>query len=99
VYCDNGSQISAYQDDRFAFVAGLLRAWEVAPGATLDVSLGWQMLRWDGDWRGKRWVRLEDDLLPPAIRRYATRARPMKRLPAAEQDFIRRLRAMGYVEE
>ena len=94
VYCDNGTQVSAYKGDTFVLAVDAETAWD--GGA--EITRFWPS-RWQGDWRAKTWKAIP---APPPLRdfkRYLAHAEPMDRLPPAEEEFVRQLRAMGYVEE
>ncbi len=99
VYCDNGSQLSAYRDDTFTYLVFAEDAWEVSSAEETTVATRSQPLQWQGDWRGKTWKKIPPQPLPPEIQRYIARVRKMERLPPAEEEFIRQLRSMGYVAE
>jgi len=97
VYCDMGSELSAYRGDRFVRGRGLAGAWQGGDGAeALWSSFHWRSGRPQLEW--SRAATGPGAELPPAVAAYARDAVPMQ--PAAALDDVqqRRLRALGYLE-
>ncbi len=94
VYCDIGSQLSAYDDDGFVQVYGLQGAWAggLAPGRR-----PWRRFAWKP---GHDWSLVDPGHgpVPPPILDYAKHAVPMVDLPPPDPELVERLRALGYAE-
>jgi arylsulfatase len=96
LYCDIGSQLSAYGDDGFLQVGGLADVWRA--GAAPPSSPPWRRFEWQP---GAPWRLIERGKggLPPAILRYASRAEPLALLPPPDPALIENLKALGYADD
>jgi arylsulfatase A-like enzyme len=103
VYCDHGTQLSAYAGDGFLRVDGVVGAWQSRPTGEALAGSGARFL-WEPDGIGKRAVgsgaarpagRIP---LPEAVREYVANAREMRVLPPPSDEQRERLRALGYVD-
>lgn len=99
VYCDIGTQFSAYHDDGFLRAGGLQGAWRKTnqPAPEIRRARG-QRYRWQpgGMWRADG---LANEPLPPAMVDYAERAVPMVPLQHTPPELEDRLRALGYLDD
>jgi hypothetical protein len=93
VYCDIGSEVSAYRDDSVLRALGVLGAW--APGADPErVRPIWHSYTWRAD---GSWERVpEVDVPTEEVRHYLGRAFPLVR-SEVEPERVEELRALGYV--
>jgi arylsulfatase len=91
VYCDIGSQLSAYGDEGFLQVVGLAGAWS---GRVARNPL-WRRYAWSP---GTAWQTLERGRggLPAELERYAASAAPIEELPPPDPELLEKLRALGY---
>jgi arylsulfatase A-like enzyme len=95
VYCDIGSQLSAYRGEEFLQVFGLEGAWQEGDG--ISGAPRWRSLRWTP---GTAWTPTPKEAeLPGAIFDYAKRAEPIEHLPPPDPELIKQLRALGYVDK
>jgi arylsulfatase A-like enzyme len=97
VYCDNGSQLSAYREGGFIQVSGLGGAWKDPAPKPTALNPRWRPFRWQP---GERWHPLEiKGELPTEISDYASDAEPMEILPPPDPELVKQLRALGYAED
>ena len=93
VYCDIGSQLSAYTTEGFVQIHGLEAAW----GGELGANRPWRRFSWSP---GAPWKLLEQGRgpLPDEIERYAASAEPMEHLPPPDPSLVEQLRTLGYAD-
>jgi arylsulfatase A-like enzyme len=97
VYCDIGSELSAYRGTRFTRVLGLEAAWIHLrdPQVTPPDPSGSFTYEWTP---GERWELVDTgDSIAPQVRRYFLQATPLERLSREGTIQTQRLRALGYV--
>ena len=94
VYCDIGSQLSAYTEQGFVQIHDLEGAWGKGLGGGAPA---WERFAWKP---GYPWRLLERGRgqLPDEIREYASTAEKMDRLPPPDPAVIEQLRALGYAD-
>jgi arylsulfatase A-like enzyme len=97
VYCDNGSQLSVYNDDGFVRIRGLEGAWR---GSGVDLArkprpFGRFVWHPGQDWKS---VEQGHAPLPRELADYAGRAVPMVDLPPPGPERAAQLRALGYLD-
>ncbi len=97
VYCDIGTEVSAYTGDRFLRVRGTEGAWAGGARAAEAPVLSWSMYRWDG---ADHWERapFEAKLQAP-VWRYIAQAVPMLDAPPLDIIEYRALEALGYLRD
>jgi arylsulfatase A-like enzyme len=93
VYCDIGSQLSAYTEEGFVQIHGLEHAW----GGDVGVNRPWRRFAWSP---GTKWKLLEQGRgpLPDEVQRYVASAEPMQHLPPPDPALTEQLRALGYAD-
>lgn len=98
LYCDIGTQLSAYDDEGFVRAGGLAGAWGTPGGIDAAAAGGsGQRYRWGpgGPWRAEGSPRAP---LPDVVVDYARRAVAMTKLPPPEDALHEQLRALGYAD-
>ncbi|MGH0028547.1 MAG: sulfatase [Myxococcota bacterium] len=89
VYCDHGTQLSAYAGDGFLRARGPAGAWRGGDAPQRGVAFRWSE---GGVERGA------ERALPRAVRDYAARVEPVRALPPPDEEQLERLRALGYAD-
>jgi len=98
VYCDEGSDLSAYGPDGFVRVGEIVAAWNSGETGRLPLtSPYWAAYRWTP---GADWLPVDaiDADSKQAIRSYFRQAVPMVEAKKPSRLRIKRLRALGYAE-
>lgn len=92
LFCDNGDEVSAYDDQGFVRTSGLEGAWEDGAEVERVRSYSWSP---GGRFSKSRPARPA----PPELQAYAERAIPMDRPAPADPEALRkRLEALGYLD-
>jgi arylsulfatase A-like enzyme len=98
VYCDNGSELSAYDSGTFVRVLDVRGAWvDDDDGEGHGIAPFWATYRWNAD--GAWVVERAGGGLDDEIQEYLRKAIPMRKARSAGSDFVEHLRALGYAEE
>jgi len=94
VYCDRGEELSAYRDDHFLRIDGVITAWQEGeePPSRSATAHAWPRR---GGWRRSG----SEEPLPEEAWAYATRAVPMQIADTLDPTGRERLRALGYVHD
>ncbi len=97
IFCDIGSEVSAYRGEHFLRVRGTDFAWQPAPDPAGPPALSWSFFRWDG---GTGWERAKlDRALQEPVTRYVERAVPMQTAPPLDITDYQALEALGYLRD
>jgi hypothetical protein len=95
VYCDHGTQLSAYTGDGFVNIHGAGGAWDPAAEASDRAPTRGMWFRWPGPHDSQ--PKPEGAFpLPAAVRDYVQRAVPLQRTAAPDEETLEQLRALGY---
>jgi hypothetical protein len=98
VYCDQGSELSAYGRDSFVRVGEILAAWNSSEmNRPTIMAPRWAEYRWAP---GEDWQIVDsiDEISKEQIRSYFRQAIPMVEAEKPSQLRVERLRALGYAE-
>ena len=96
VFCDIGTEVTAYRGNTLVRASSLDDAWRPDSEGALGPSALWLQYLWRAD---GSWLQVaEDSALQGATRAYLEKAAPMKNTPLLELDELekQRLRALGY---
>lgn len=97
LYCDIGTEVSAYSGDQIVRVRGTEGAWFTGDAAKQLPALSWTRFRWDG---ADRWERSPRDPAAEApIAQYIAKALPMSQAPPLDITDYRALEALGYLKD
>jgi arylsulfatase len=97
IYCDVGTEVSAYEGEYFVRVRGTEGAWFTGEAAKQLPTQTWTRFQWKG---GATWERSpRDAALEARVSEYIAKAVPMSQAPPLDITDYRALEALGYLKD